>query len=338
LFVIALTVMCAGACATPGAPPAMDIQAIPDGVYQQKVDVLYVVLDASASMAEGYNGLSKFETARSVVGNFNATMPDVTSQVALRSFGHDAGVSNKSTALMVPLTKYNPALLSDGLNKVTKAGGISPLERALKAAGEDLAGSGGPMAMVIVSDGKDMGKAPLDAAKALAAAQADQLCIHTVLVGNDRDGSQLLSQVADDSRCGKTVTADSLASGAAMNAFVKEVLLSSEMDSDRDGVIDSKDRCPDTPRGVKVDMAGCPLDSDQDGVPDHADQCPDTPLGAKVDGKGCPLPVASKSAEVTAAGTWIYKDIQFEINKADLRQVPYPFWMRLCKRSRPSPS
>ncbi|HEX7719100.1 MAG TPA: OmpA family protein [Woeseiaceae bacterium] len=62
-----------------------------------------------------------------------------------------------------------------------------------------------------------------------------------------------------------------------------------EADSDGDGVPDSIDRCPGTPRGVSVDAEGCPLDSDGDGVPDHQDECPDTVRGAAVDEKGCEL-------------------------------------------------
>ncbi|MCG6538207.1 MAG: outer membrane beta-barrel domain-containing protein, partial [Syntrophales bacterium LBB04] len=57
-----------------------------------------------------------------------------------------------------------------------------------------------------------------------------------------------------------------------------------EKDSDNDGVVDSLDKCPGTPFGVKVDGDGCPLDSDKDGVPDYLDKCPNTPLGVKVDG------------------------------------------------------
>jgi len=60
-------------------------------------------------------------------------------------------------------------------------------------------------------------------------------------------------------------------------------------DADRDGVPDSKDTCPNTPAGVKVDSSGCPLDSDRDGVPDYKDDCPATPHGASVDANGCPL-------------------------------------------------
>ena len=60
-------------------------------------------------------------------------------------------------------------------------------------------------------------------------------------------------------------------------------------DSDGDGVMDKLDRCPGTPKGIKVDAKGCPLDTDGDGIYDSMDQCPGTPKGVKVDGKGCPL-------------------------------------------------
>ncbi len=60
-------------------------------------------------------------------------------------------------------------------------------------------------------------------------------------------------------------------------------------DSDKDGVKDKNDACPDTPLGVEVDARGCPLDSDGDGVPDYMDECPNTPAGAPVDAQGCPL-------------------------------------------------
>jgi outer membrane protein OmpA-like peptidoglycan-associated protein len=59
-------------------------------------------------------------------------------------------------------------------------------------------------------------------------------------------------------------------------------------DSDNDGVPDTIDKCPGTPKGVKVDKNGCPVDSDGDGVPDYLDKCPGTPKGVKVDKNGCP--------------------------------------------------
>ena len=63
-------------------------------------------------------------------------------------------------------------------------------------------------------------------------------------------------------------------------------------DGDRDGVPDSKDECPATPRGKEVDERGCrtdTTDTDGDGVPDYADECPDTGDDIEVDAVGCPL-------------------------------------------------
>ena len=78
-----------------------------------------------------------------------------------------------------------------------------------------------------------------------------------------------------------------------------EALCQGEMDSDGDGVPDSRDRCPNTPKGAPVDANGCPLDSDGDGVPDYKDKCPGTPKGAKVDAKGCEI-MADMTIQTTA--------------------------------------
>jgi OmpA-OmpF porin, OOP family len=81
--------------------------------------------------------------------------------------------------------------------------------------------------------------------------------------------------------------------GAGAGAVMSQIICAkAEMvdgDADGDGVPDSKDKCPDTPAGVAVDVNGCPLDSDGDGVPDHLDKCPNTPAGAPVDTSGCPI-------------------------------------------------
>jgi cell division septation protein DedD len=96
-------------------------------------------------------------------------------------------------------------------------------------------------------------------------------------------------------------------------------------DTDRDGVIDCKDACPGTLKGITVDEFGCPInaksnkaknpiekikkkkidtvkvkktdinkDSDKDGVPDYLDKCPDTPIATKVNSDGCKKVVKSQ--------------------------------------------
>ena len=65
-----------------------------------------------------------------------------------------------------------------------------------------------------------------------------------------------------------------------------------EFDTDGDGIINSKDYCPeDTAETLSKGIAvnGCPKHSDADGTPDYRDDCPDTPKGVKVNHLGCPV-------------------------------------------------
>lgn len=114
------------------------------------------------------------------------------------------------------------------------------------------------------------------------------------------------------------------------------------LDSDLDGIPDSRDKCPDTALGVAVDAVGCPPappkaaaapapvvkpapvappaqpkpvvvpppvpvdgDDDGDGVKNSLDKCPGTEKGVLVDETGCPLKFTL--------------EIEFDFNKADVR-------------------
>ena len=68
---------------------------------------------------------------------------------------------------------------------------------------------------------------------------------------------------------------------------VPVVVVEEPVDTDGDGVIDEKDKCPATPAGTRVDITGCAIDSDNDGVIDSRDKCPNSPAGARVDSNGC---------------------------------------------------
>lgn len=89
---------------------------------------------------------------------------------------------------------------------------------------------------------------------------------------------------------------------------VAKPVVAAPKDSDKDGVFDDKDQCPNSPAGYPVDAKGCNIDSDKDGVLDPADKCPDTPKGFKVDADGCPLKAtlhlnfATNSDKVDAEG------------------------------------
>jgi OmpA-OmpF porin, OOP family len=62
-------------------------------------------------------------------------------------------------------------------------------------------------------------------------------------------------------------------------------------------------------------------DEDGDGVPDSRDKCPGTPKGVQVDADGCPPPAPAPMAEepvVVKEETIVVRDVHFEFNKATL--------------------
>jgi len=313
---------CAGQALTP--PPQFVPEPIEKGTWTQKADNLVFVLDASSSMLDGYNGVEKFALARGVVANFNQTMPDMAIKTVVRSFGHDSSVAPVATMALFGPAEYNRDGVAQAVGRVKTAGGPSPMAKALGAVGGDLKGADGNIVMIVVSDGKDMGGPSLAVAGGLKAQFAGRICIYTVQVGNDPLGAQFMGKLGALTDCGGALNADEIANGAGMAAFVKRALLAGLSDRDGDGVADKSDRCPGTPKGVAVDNRGCPKDSDRDGVYDYLDKCPDTPAGERVDKVGCPLPKAAASATVTAAGTWIFKGVQFENNRSDLKPSSYP--------------
>jgi OOP family OmpA-OmpF porin len=362
---LVLMVFALMACATPQpmtpfAPEKIDAQG-----YAQKVDNLLVVLDASSSMGHLYNGYRKYDLATGVVGRLNQTLPELKMNAGLRSFGHATSVTKDPTMLASEMAPYTKAVLPSGLAKVSKAGGVSPLGAALDAAGEELKGLKGTTALLVISDGANMGMAPVTAAEGLVKAYGDKLCIQTVQVGNDPAGMDLMGKIAAQSSCGGSQNADAILTSGGMADFVQNVFIGEKLDSDGDGVADASDQCPATPKGIAVSATGCPLDTDGDGVADYLDKCPQTATGIKVDAKGCALdsdsdgvidardkcpgtpagtmvdttgcPMATKSAKVTAAGTWIYEDIRFASGKADITASSTPVLQEIAAALKASP-
>lgn len=294
---------------------------VKSGQYLQKVDSFLVILDASGSMDEAYKGKTKLNLAKDTVSRMNQTIPDLDLTGALRIFGRTAFWPLMDTKLLYGLTKYSKGGLEDSLNRVSYGRGVSPIELALNAAGQDLAQIQGNIAIIVFSDGEkeDMNYgSAIKATKSLKEKFGERLCIYTVLVGNDPDGRKLMEEIADAGQCGFSVNADQIASSGDMADFVERVFLAKAppkpkvtrampLDSDGDGVFDDQDKCPHTPKGVKVDAKGCPLDNDFDGVYDYLDRCPETPLGAKVDPYGC----------------WIIDHVLFDFDKADIKPKYY---------------
>jgi OmpA-OmpF porin, OOP family len=82
--------------------------------------------------------------------------------------------------------------------------------------------------------------------------------------------------------------AEPVAAKVTPPAPVKEVVaVVEEKDTDGDGIVDSKDKCP-TIKGL-AKYNGCPIpDTDKDGINDEEDKCPTVAGTAKYN--GCPIP------------------------------------------------
>ena len=309
---------CAGQQAR-SLPPFQATNLTADG-YARRVDNFVILFDASSSMASRDLGLIKFVTAKEFVKRLNLILPELGYQDAFISFGHHREISRKPTVIHHGLKPYTTMELSRNLDVLTRAGGTTPMARAIDDNRGLLDNARGEIAVIIISDGLDMGPAPLEAAARAREKFGDRLCVYPVLVGDDPVGRQLMKDLAQTTGCGFFTQAEESLTGTAMADFVARVFLAERpkakapVDSDGDGVYDSLDRCPNTPRGTRVDGYGCPLpvkpaqpaqpvDSDGDGIVDDDDFCPDTPRGASVDSRGC----------------WVLQGIEFETNKADIR-------------------
>jgi len=78
---------------------------------------------------------------------------------------------------------------------------------------------------------------------------------------------------------------------AALKSTYKDLtvkLAEATADTDKDGVLNSTDQCPNSPLDLEVNATGCPADADNDGVTNSKDECPASPIGSAVNEKGCP--------------------------------------------------
>jgi OOP family OmpA-OmpF porin len=287
LFILAVMAVALVACASAKPRFFFEAHEFDPDFWVPKVDRFVVVMDNSLSMYDKFQREVKLDLANNLAKSMNASIPELEYDAGIRTFGQGRCLPRDQTSMIYGVDRYSTADFLATIDTLQCAGGYSPLRLAFEANLEDLAGADGARAVIIFSDGRNMGKKTVEAARRLKDRFGDDICFYPVLIGGDATGKKMLGKIAEIGGCGEVAVATELTGRSVMEEFVKGALL--YPDSDADGVPDHIDECPDTPRGVKVDDVGCPIDSDGDGVPDYLDKCPGTPKGVKVDKVGCPI-------------------------------------------------
>ena len=248
-----------------------------NGEYENKVSNFIILQDTSSSMAEKISDSanSKVQYSSALLKCLNDTLPDnFKVNAGLRNFGS----LTTDVGRVYGMDPYSKENMAAAVNSITGTAGVTPIGKAINYGSMDIKDLTGKTAVLLFSDGiNTAGTDPVAAAAAMKDTYGDNVCIYTVQLGADPMGQETLAKVADAGKCGFAINGSELGNAAAMEKFVTDVFLAKapkkmaapvmapepEVDSDGDGVPDSRDKCPDTPKGIRVDSDGCPIKIEQ---------------------------------------------------------------------------
>jgi OOP family OmpA-OmpF porin len=213
------------------------------------IDNVYVLVDGSGSMLPNV----KFDVAKKLTQSLAAAMPDGGYHAELLSFG---GEWEHEWTHWGP-RPFHREQFAAAAAALQWHQGSTPLARALEMIQPGTAHLRGDSAVIIISDGVADCAAACAMLDRIKAAHPGRLCVHTIHIGGSEEGHCVLECLSKHTGCGTLRHENDVASEAGMQQFVREVFFGPERDSDGDGVPDSRDKCPGTPRGARVDELGC---------------------------------------------------------------------------------
>jgi OOP family OmpA-OmpF porin len=200
---------------------------VTSGELVKNVDNFLVLLDASSTMSEKTkSGRQEDETklplARDLIKCMNETIPDITMNGGMRAFGP----YHLEKGLIYGMIDYTKAGLNNTVVSVDKTGGTTPIGDSIQWARKDLQMTTGKTAVILFSDGMNsMTGDPIAEAAGMKQQYGKDICIYTVLLGNDTAGKANMDGIAKAGECGFATDATALLAGNAMTNFVTSVFL-----------------------------------------------------------------------------------------------------------------
>lgn len=232
--VTALSVVGLAACSsTQYSPVATQAAPIDVTEYAKNADTFMVLLDTSGSMNNDDQGRPRIYDAQDWTASFNSAVPEMGFEAGIVTFGKGATGSCIGYGLASTLygpASYNTADFSKALGSIECAASTTPIADAIDATTglltEEDGKTAGRIAVIIVSDFNWNDPAAVETALAqLKAEHVNNVCVHTVKVGNDSTHDAMIAGLTDTSACDSAVSASDVASGAALSAYVAQTLL-----------------------------------------------------------------------------------------------------------------
>jgi len=200
---------------------------VKNGKLVKKVDNFLVLLDASTTMADKTKSgrqedERKLPLAKDLIKCMNETIPDISMNGGMRAFGP----YHLDKGLIYGMTGYTKAGLGDTVVSVDKTGGTTPIGDSIQWARKDLQMTTGMTAVILFSDGMNsMTGDPIAEAAEMKKQFGKDICIYTVLLGNDPGGKANMDGIAKAGVCGFATDAGTLLADNGMTDFVTKIFL-----------------------------------------------------------------------------------------------------------------
>lgn len=229
-FVMVFSIVTLTACGSaPYSPVASQADPIDTLAYAPKVDNFIVLLDTSGSMTNDEKGRPRIYDAQDWVASFNGAVPPFDYKAGLITYGKGSSgtcVGYGVASTIYGLSPYNAADFGSALNTIECAASTTPIAEAIDSATGLLTEETGLTAVIIVSDFNWNDPAAVEKSLAkLKRAHPNNICLHTVKVGNDTSHDAMISSLTSTSGCDSAVRAEDYASGAVLSTYVAQTLL-----------------------------------------------------------------------------------------------------------------